>query len=73
MVMQTNTRTAFSLSNSDKTVWDHMLQNTSEDSNCFHEYSEPTQKKHAVVQASLPTVHIFLQYRGRICTVVSSQ
>lgn len=43
MVMQTNTCTAFSFSNSDKTVWDHMLHNTSDLSNGLHELGEPAQ------------------------------
>lgn len=62
MVMQTNTRTAFSLSKSDKTVWDHMLQNTSEHSNGFHEQGEPAQKRCAVAHSSLLPVHIVLQH-----------
>lgn len=72
MVMQTNTCTAFSLSNSDKTVWDHMLQDTSEHSNGLPELGEPTHKICAVVHPSLAAVHIFLQQRARICSVVSS-
>lgn len=59
MVMQTNTHTAFSLSESDKTVWDHMLQNTSEHSNSLQEQGEPTQRKYTVVRTSLPAVHVF--------------
>lgn len=72
MAMQTNTCTAFSLSNSDKMVWGQMLQNVNEHSGGLCEGHEPIQKKCAVVHLSPSAVHFSSQYKARIHTVVFS-
>jgi len=72
MAMQTNTCTAFSLLNSNKTDWGHMLQNVNEHSGGLRGWGEPIQKKCAVVHLSLPAVCFSSQHKARIHTAVSS-
>lgn len=69
MVMETNMCTAFSFSNRDKTVWDHMLHNTSDLSNGLHELGEPAQNVQ-LFQGSF--LYMFFYNTEGICTVVSS-